>query len=274
MKFYKYQGAGNDFLIADNRDGSVKLSPSDIAYMCDRRYGIGADGLMLLGKGEEGHDFTMEYFNSDGTGGMMCGNGGRCIVAFAADLGITSFNFTAPDGEHKAEILAAEGKCKTVRLKMIDVDDINPLTASEGVVTEYFINTGARHYVTFVKDIENLDVNVEGAKIRWQERFAPEGVNANFTEEKEEGVIAVRTFEKGVEAETYACGTGTVAMCIASFLNGVPAQELEDGRFKYDALAKKDRLAVDFVPGDGPEGPVFEDVWLTGPATFVATVEF
>jgi len=274
MKFYKYQGAGNDFLIADNREGNVKLTAADISYMCDRRYGLGADGLMLLGKGGEGEDFTMEYFNSDGTGGMMCGNGGRCIVAFAADLGITSFNFSAPDGPHKGEVLVNEGQKKIVRLKLIDVDQIEALTAKEGIITEYFINTGARHYVTFVKDIEHLDVDAEGKKVRWDERFAPEGVNANFIEQKGPGELAVRTFEKGVEAETYACGTGTTAGCIASFLSGFEAQELEDGRFKYDVHAKIDDLAVDFIPEEGEEGPEFKDIWLTGPATFVATVEF
>ena len=122
MKFYKYQGAGNDFLIADNRDGSVQLDTAQIAALCDRRYGVGADGLMLLESSTE-YDFRMVYYNSDGSGGMMCGNGGRCMVAFAADRGITHFDFDAADGFHTAEILSSEGPCKVVRLKMKDVHD-------------------------------------------------------------------------------------------------------------------------------------------------------
>ena len=118
MKFYKYQGAGNDFLIADNRDGSIVLSVEQIAALCDRRYGVGADGLMLLDGPQGDEDFRMTYYNSDGSGGMMCGNGGRCIVAFAADMGITNFRFHAADGPHVAEILSSEGPCKRVRLQM------------------------------------------------------------------------------------------------------------------------------------------------------------
>ena len=122
MKFYKYQGAGNDFLIADNRDGSVQLTTAQIAALCDRRYGVGADGLMLLESSNE-YDFRMVYYNSDGSGGMMCGNGGRCIVAFAADMGLNHFDFDAADGFHTAQILAADVNTKTVRLKMKDVQE-------------------------------------------------------------------------------------------------------------------------------------------------------
>ncbi len=229
---------------------------------------------MLLGEGEEGFDFTVEYFNSDGTGGMMCGNGGRCIVAFAADLGLERFKFTAPDGAHEAEILSRDGNCKTVRLKVLDVFDINPLPSEDGTLTEYYINTGARHFVKFVTGIYDIDVNKEGPVYRWQERFAPLGVNTNFTEPVEKGKLEVRTFEKGIEAETYACGTGTVACCIANYLQGTPAEQLPEGRVKYAVHAKIDNLAVDFIPTEENGKPFMKDVWLTGPATFVATVEF
>lgn len=272
MKFYKYQGAGNDFLIADNRDGSVQLTTAQIAALCDRRYGVGADGLMLLESSEQ-YDFRMVYYNSDGSGGMMCGNGGRCIVAFAADMGIEHFDFDAADGFHTAQILDDGGRTKTVRLKMKNVERYEyheALTGPECASDGYFLDTGTRHYVRFVPGLDAYDIVTEGRDIRCHaEELQPIGANVNFIEPYEGG-IRVRTYEKGVEDETFACGTGIVASCIASYVNGVsPSQIYDDGRVRYDVQAKRDSLSVDFVPTDEI---VAHDVWLTGPATYIAQI--
>lgn len=272
MTFYKYQGAGNDFLIADNRSGELHLSTEQIASLCDRRYGVGADGLMLLERSAE-YDFRMVYFNSDGSGGMMCGNGGRCMVAFAADQGIEHFDFDAADGFHSAQILAASGAQKTVRLKMKDVADIQKYESLTGVNVPSqgcFLDTGTRHYVRFVEGLESYDIVSEGRDIRYNgQELQPVGANVNYVEPFDGGV-KVRTYEKGVEDETFACGTGIVASCVASYVTGLkPSETFEDGRVKYDVMAKKDALSVDFIPS---ETLVAKDVWLTGPATFVAKI--
>lgn len=270
--FYKYQGAGNDFLIADNRDGGLHLTVEQIEALCDRRYGVGADGLMLLEKSPV-YDFRMVYYNSDGSGGMMCGNGGRCMVAFAADMGISHFDFEAADGFHTAQILDAAHGIKTVRLKMKDVDAVHAYDSLTGVrvpSSGSFLDTGTRHYVRFVADLDYYDIVSEGRDIRYHaQEFLPVGVNVNFVEPLD-GNLKVRTYEKGVEDETYACGTGIVASCVAAFVAGhAPSMTMADGRVRYDVRAKKDDLSVDFMPS---EVRVAEDVWLTGPAAFVAKI--
>ena len=285
QKFYKYQGAGNDFLIADNRDATISekdgvLSCRDsqgnfmeirISDICDRRYGVGADGLMLL-ESSEHYDFHMVYFNSDGSGGMMCGNGGRCIVAFAADMGIDHFDFDAADGFHSAEILRSEGKEKTVRLKMKDIREYkryDSLTGPDVPSDGYFLDTGTRHFVRFVNDIDAYDIVTEGRNIRFNAvELLPVGANVNYVEPYENG-IKVRTYEKGVEDETFACGTGITASAIAAYLSTVaPSEVMQDGRVRYEVCAKRDPLAVDFIPAED----LFSDVWLTGPATCVAEI--
>lgn len=278
MKFYKYQGAGNDFLIADNRDGSIVLSTEQIAALCDRRYGVGADGLMLLESPASGtgDDFRMTYFNSDGSGGMMCGNGGRCIVAFAADMGITDFRFHAADGPHHAQILSDDGRSKTVRLHMKDVGSYEHHTSLTGPVVPsggYFLDTGTRHYVRIVEGLDTYEVVAEGRDIRYNaSELQPVGANVNFIEPSADGVLKVRTYEKGVEDETFACGTGIVASCIAAYLAGIrPSETVSDGRVRYHVKAKRDSLIVDFRPGCKGFA-VAEDVYLTGPAAFVAEV--
>ena len=281
-KFYKYQGAGNDFLIADNRDGSICLTSEQIAGLCDRRYGVGADGLMLLDAPDNGLEpgcsdaFRMTYYNSDGSGGMMCGNGGRCIVAFAADMGISEFSFSAADGRHYAEILAEDGRTKTVRLQMQDVESICRHEALTGVSVPsscYFLDTGTRHFVRIVEGLDNYDVVGEGRDIRFNaEELKPIGANVNFIQPSGDGLLYVRTYEKGVEDETFACGTGIVASCIAAYYAGIePSLRLSDGRVRYDVKAKRDSLSVEFRPLDGING-VAENVFLTGPATFVAEI--
>ena len=288
MTFYKYQGAGNDFLIADNRNGAIREKDGvlyvkypegreetfRIEELCDRRYGVGADGLMLLDSAPEGYDFKMTYFNSDGSGGMMCGNGGRCIVAFAADCGIKNFEFIAADGPHSAQILDSDAKSKTIRLKMkavAEYAEYDVLTGPSAPSKGLFLDTGTRHYVRFVQNLKEYDIVGEGRDIRWNaEELKPIGANVNFVEPLD-AVINVRTYEKGVEDETFACGTGIVASCIASYIIGVEPSEKEEGRVKYNVQAKRDVLAVDFVPSS--DAGVAEDVWLTGPATFVAEIK-
>lgn len=270
---YKYQGAGNDFLIADNRDGRLSLTPEQVARLCDRRYGVGADGLMLL-ENSDSYDFRMVYYNSDGSGGMMCGNGGRCIVAFAADSGLESFEFEAADGYHKAEILSDDGVVKTVRLKMSDVNETERYDRLSGLPIEsrgIFMDTGTRHYVRFVRGLDTYAVVTEGREIRFNaEELQPVGANVNFVEPYGGGV-KVRTYEKGVEDETYACGTGIVASCVASYEMGIqPSERTSEGRVTYRVKAKRDALCVDFIPGIVVPA---KDVWLTGPAAYVAEIK-
>lgn len=279
QKFYKYHGAGNDFLLADNRDGILFLNPEQIRRLCDRHTGFGADGVMLLERSEE-KDFRMVFFNPDGSGGMMCGNGGRCIVSFAADLGVVSGNypveFEAPDGLHTAVVdrKASQESSDTriIRLKMRDVDGIREYPEEDA----FFLNTGTRHLVKFVEGLEGYPVLEEGRTLRSDLRFAPEGTNVNFVEVEStaEGIILHgRTFEKGVEDETLACGTGIVASAMAAYSKGIQGQEDPSGRVAYRIRAAIADLAVDFVPGGSGEGFHATDVWLTGPATFVGTVE-
>lgn len=286
-KFYKYQGAGNDFLIADNRDGLISenngvlvcrdfqgnIAEIKISDICDRRYGIGADGLMLLESSDE-YDFHMEYFNSDGSGGMMCGNGGRCMVAFAADMGIKHFDFDAADGFHTAQIMHDGGNSKVIRLQMKNVSEVASYDrlASLDIVSEgWFLDTGTRHYVRFVDSLDSYDIVSEGRTIRYAEELGPIGANVNFVEPYDGG-IKVRTYEKGVEDETFACGTGIVASAIASYVKGVmPSAVQSDGRVRYDVKAKRDFLSVDFVPQDA-DALLFSEVWLTGPAVRLAEI--
>ena len=289
MIFYKYQGAGNDFLIADNRDGHLSETggvlycnatgwSKPIAEICDRRYGVGADGLMLLENSDK-YDFRMAYYNSDGSGGMMCGNGGRCIVAFAADRGIGHFDFDAADGFHSANIVKDDSGVKTVRLKMTDVRGMLRYQKLAGVTVPsegYFLDTGTRHYVRFVDSLDSYDIVSEGRNIRTKaHELGPIGANVNFVEPISEGVIKVRTYEKGVEDETFACGTGIVASAMASYVHGVRPRvsEGEIGRLNamYTVHAKRDILAVSFDASSDAEWSA-KNVWLTGPAAFIAEI--
>lgn len=298
QRFSKYHGAGNDFLIADNRDGHLSLSEEVIRHLCDRHTGFGADGVMLLESGS-GKDFNMVYFNPDGSGGMMCGNGGRCIVAFAADCGAVSPDstivFDAADGEHIASIPETGRKGeKTVRLKMKDVSGITAYPEEDG----FFLDTGTRHYVKFVSGLADYPVLSEGPVLRHDSRFAPVGTNVNFVEVaggpastvrtictakgdsstlEAEGpastVLSIRTFEKGVEYETLACGTGIVASAMASFVRGVPPSWTAGETVAYSVRAAIADLSVEFVPHRNNGLFCASDVYLTGPACFVGYVE-
>ena len=319
---YHFSGAGNDFVVIDGREGDVSAfrEVATIQALCKEHK---TDGLMILGQempGQAGHDgdstgsptvmadpdrpsvdFSMEFYNPDGSGGMMCGNGGRCIVAFADYLGIrpgcrpalrqaqgpgmeqvaepvevpAEYLFRAPDGLHTGEILARpEERLWEVRIKMIDVQGITPILGG------YFLNTGTRHFVKFVDDVEKVDIDTEGRALRWNEAFAPVGTNVNFVHVAPDG-LHVRTFEKGVEGETLACGTGLTASAIAAYqisrLHPVGSARNDNtpvistkagGRVEksYRLRARQDWLSVNFTPGADEK---FTDVYLTGPARLI-----
>ena len=247
MQFYKYQGTGNDFIILDDRNKDFQLTQKEIAFLCHRRFGIGADGLMLL-QNAEGYDFRMVYFNSDGTEGTMCGNGGRCLVRFAADLAIVheKANFIAVDGPHLAYI--DESK---ISLQMQDVKEIQQLPS------DYYTHTGSPHYVQFCQDVDTLDVKKLGALIRYSKEFAHQnGTNVNFVELLENQGIFVRTYERGVEDETYSCGTGVTAAALISHLT-----QNYDSPIQIKTLGGK--LEVQFE-GNAQIG--FREIFLIGPA--------
>ena len=261
LHIYKYQGAGNDFVILDNRTGKYDLTPREVNRLCDRRFGVGADGLMTLCSSDVA-DFEMHYYNADGPEGTMCGNGGRCLVAFAALMGLKRFEFQACDGPHSAQLLSQQGDCSIVRLKMIDAAP--PVRYPDG----WLLETGSTHFVQWVKGLADFPVDQEGKRLRWDKRF-PRGANVNFVEPAADH-LAVRTYERGVEAETWACGTGATASALASYLHGEKCftRMVENGaeRIKFVVRALGGELAVDFVVA--PDGS-FHDVWLTGPATRV-----
>lgn len=209
LQFSKYHGTGNDFIIIDGISNKIKLDSTTIKRMCNRRFGIGADGLMIIQNSED-YDFSMVYYNSDGNEGSMCGNGGRCIVDFAGKMGLISNTsiFEAIDGIHEAYILEDD----IVKLKMNEVEGVRKY--NDG----WFLNTGSPHFVKQISDISSLNIDIEGKKLRYDSRFAPEGTNVNFYEIKD-GEVFARTYERGVEAETLSCGTGAVAMGIVIMYN-------------------------------------------------------
>lgn len=250
LHFYKYQGAGNDFVMIDDRNFSFDAdNVSLIRFLCDRRFGIGADGLILLQTDPE-YDFRMLYFNSDGHEASMCGNGGRCITAFARQLGVIDkrAHFIASDGPHDSAI-ESDG---TVNLKMTDVESY------EKIGDAFFMNTGVPHFVTFHDSLDGIDVFNEGRKIRYSEHFKTVGTNVNFVNFAN-GRLTVYTYERGVEDETLACGTGITASALSAAIK----TGTEKGTFPVKA--KGGELAVSFEK----DGSGFKNIWLRGPATFV-----
>lgn len=248
--FYKYQGAGNDFVVLDNRDGSFDGRNVDLVRrLCDRRFGIGGDGLMLL-QTAEGFDFEMVYYNADGQEGSMCGNGGRCIVAFARDLGIIDSitDFLAVDGPHRAQITG-----DWVSLKMIDVSEVT----QDGQA--YVLNTGSPHYVREVEALESFAVVDEGQRIRYSDAYRESGINVNFVQPEGSGFF-VRTYERGVEDETLACGTGATAVALA-----MAWRDGKDGAQETPIRVAGGQLNIRF----NKQGSLFSDVYLEGPAVFV-----
>lgn len=250
IPFQKYHGAGNDFIMVDHRGGFFFDLDDEalIRQLCDRHFGIGADGLISIELTPDA-DFRMRYFNADGREGSMCGNGGRCAVAFARQAGIqkTHFHFLAVDGMHEA-FLRENG---WVELKMGNV------VAVEQGDGFYFLDTGSPHYVEFVGDVSAVDVCGRGRAIRYNERFREKGTNVNFVEDEGDG-IAVVTYERGVEDETLACGTGITASALAVFLKN---NRSAGGEVRIPVRAKGGDLEVRFRKT--PAG--FEDIWLCGP---------
>jgi len=250
MRFYKYQATGNDFVIIDNREGKYQLTTAQIKQICDRKFGIGADGLMLIEK-HPSSDFNLVYFNSDGSQ-SLCGNGSRAAVQLASTLGVVNgkATFNAYDGIHEATVFPSG----TVRVKLNDVKEVR----ENG--DDYFINTGSPHFIRFVEDVSNFPVVAEGRGIRYSEAFQPGGTNVNFVELQANNSIFVRTYERGVEDETLSCGTGVTAAALASALRGYssPVQIKTPGgdlsvEFKYDKLSPTS----------------FSQIYLVGPAQLV-----
>jgi diaminopimelate epimerase len=250
VSFFKYQGTGNDFVMIDNRDGVYNdLSIKQIQSLCDRKFGVGADGLIKLNL-KAGFDFEMDYYNSDGSK-SFCGNGARCTTAFAHQLGLRAeeFKFDAIDGVHFSSI----NEDGIVSLKMKDVSSI------EQVENDFYTHTGSPHYVRFVKEIDAVDVLNDGKKVRYSEKYRQEGVNVNFVEEKEHYYF-IRTYERGVEDETLSCGTGVTASALV-----IAEQNGLNNSFEIPIKTLGGELAVKAKK----ENNQFTDIYLIGPAKFV-----
>jgi diaminopimelate epimerase len=265
LSFTKMNGAGNDFVLMDNRAGDIHLNRSQIAHLCDRHRGIGADGILLLEKAANRADFRMRYFNADGGEAEMCGNGARCFARFASKVAGAQgkISFETPAGVISAELIG-----DLVTLKMTEQTDLRlniPLRITTEDKAIHFINSGVPHVVIPVPQVDDIDVQREGAAIRQHEMFSPKGANVNFIQKRGANKIAVRTYERGVEDETLACGTGVVASALifaaCEKINGPVGVLVRGG----------DELQVDFERN----GEQFKNVTLTGPAEFVfeGTVE-
>lgn len=244
IEFYKYQGTGNDFVMIDNRDMQFPKERELVAKLCDRRFGIGGDGLILL-ENDDNADFKMVYYNSDGNESTMCGNGGRCLLAFAHFLDVFEdrATFEAVDGLHEAEINNG-----IVKLKMIDVAEIK----KDG--DDAVLNTGSPHFVQFVKDLEHYKVYEQGNRIRNSATYREEGINVNFAEEIGENEIFVRTYERGVEDETFSCGTGVTASAL------VYLKDKNHSTVNVKVLGGTLKVYAEQT------GDSFRNVWLEGPA--------
>lgn len=255
MVFYKFDGAGNDFVVVDNREVGRAFGVEEVARVCHRRYGVGADGFMTLDRAGEEYDFEMVYYNSDGRVGSMCGNGGRCIAAFAFLLGLGErLRFLGYDGPHWAEVEEwdAERRRGIVELGMRDVAEGGISRCLDG----WFVDTGSPHYVQYVDDLECYDVVGEGRRIRNMREVFPQGTNVDFVEELADGRLSVRTYERGVEDETWACGTGVTACALVSGKN--------------DLVTRGGNFHVGFVKN----GTGYGDVRLTGPVSLNFTGEW
>lgn len=250
--FYKYQGTGNDFVMVDNRDNTFPKNDTKlIEHLCDRRFGIGGDGLILI-ENDNNADFRMVYYNSDGNESTMCGNGGRCIVAFAKMLDIldNETDFIAADGPHHATV--DENGVVSLQMK-----DVNTVAVYESYV---FLDTGSPHHVEMVEDLETFDVKGVGASIRYSDLYGKKGSNVNFVSQKGADKFAVRTYERGVEDETFSCGTGVTAVALAMKVLGKTNSD------KVTLETPGGELEVSFKQSDDKQ---FTDVFLKGPAKFV-----
>jgi diaminopimelate epimerase len=255
--FYKYHGAGNDFVAIDNRNQQI-FSSETIKYLCDRHLGIGADGVLVLGSGTDHYDFTLDYYNSDGNIGSLCGNGSRCAVAFAHDLKIIHNNalFSAFDGIH-------EGFYQNEEDVWVSMNDVNTFSFFED---GYSLDTGSPHFVTYVDQIENFDVYNTGKKLRYDSRF-PDGINVNFVSLYKDGIF-VRTFERGVENETLSCGTGVTACAIIHTIH----QKLNNGSHTIKVYTTGGNFVITF----DKQNHLFTNIILQGPTklVFQGEIEF
>lgn len=250
LHFYKYQGTGNDFVIIDNRNSEFpKNNATLIAFLCDRKLGIGADGLMLL-ENDTDTDFRMVYYNADGNQSSMCGNGGRCLVAFAQKCNIINkeTTFIATDGLHYASI-----ENDNVSLQMKEVSEI----MTQG--NDFFLNTGSPHHIKVVQNLSSIDVKQEGAAIRYSDLYGEEGSNINFVEAIDAHKFAIRTYERGVEDETLSCGTGATAVAIAMHAAGKTTSN------QIEIQVQGGTLHITFEPNNGS----YKNVMLNGPTQFV-----
>ncbi|MCK4661521.1 MAG: diaminopimelate epimerase [Bacteroidales bacterium] len=247
LKFYKYQATGNDFIIIDNRNNIFdKNNPEIIRFLCNRRFGIGADGVILIENHPELH-FSMKYFNSNGNEGTMCGNGGRCSVSFSNHIGLIDkyCEFEAIDGIHHAEIISSN----YVKLELKDVNKIEEGTS------HFYLNTGSPHYVKFINNIKQFKVYDEGKKIRYNDRFKKLGTNVDFVEIFK-NFINVRTYERGVENETLSCGTGVVASALSYFLLKNSCENV------VKVVTKGGNIKVSFEYNKNKN--LFNNIWLEG----------
>ncbi len=249
LSFYKYHGTGNDFILVEDASGSweMALQKSQIASLCNRHFGIGADGLMLLQK-TGGYDFRMVYYNADGRESTFCGNGSRCMMAFAHHLGWIGEEayFVAADGDHEARI-DHEGRISVHMRSVLSIE-------REG--NDFIINSGSPHYIRFVKDVEHMDLNTVAHSIRCSDPWKVEGINVNLVQEVDD-MLLIRTYERGVEDETLSCGTGVTAAAIAwASLSG------RKGLNKVEVQTKGGMLDVHWEAGSFG----YRDIWLTGPA--------
>ncbi|MDB4835045.1 diaminopimelate epimerase [Cyclobacteriaceae bacterium] len=256
IQFYKYQGTGNDFVMIDDRSSTFDAGNHElVARLCDRKFGVGGDGLILVREHAD-YDFEMIYFNADGYEGSMCGNGGRACVRFAHDLGIIGdqTTFIAVDGEHEASVTP-----EVISLKMIDVERVEQGTDF------YYMDTGSPHYVEFLEEnLSKTDVVTKGKAVRYNDRFKLEGTNVNFVEKVSDSSLFVRTYERGVEDETLSCGTGVTACVLASSYLGYQSP--------VDVKVLGGDIQISF---DKLSGEKFTNIYLTGPAekVFEGTIE-
>jgi diaminopimelate epimerase len=259
INFQKYQATGNDFVLIDNRENIISLSTDQIQRICDRKFGIGADGIMLIEK-HPSLDFNLLYYNSDGSQ-SLCGNGSRAAMKFASTLKMVNgkAQFNAYDGAHDAELLSTG----IIRLKMNDVKEV------KRIGEDFFINTGSPHYIRFVKDIQNYPVFDEGKEIRYSDPYKPGGTNVNFVELMPDNTIFVRTYERGVEDETLSCGTGVTAAALAAFLKGYASPiiiKVLGGELSVEFKTGQTGLSQPSTGQAGLPTGAFHDIFLIGPA--------
>lgn len=256
--FYKFHGAGNDFIMIDNRESRFNLSVEQVKSLCNRRLGIGADGLILLEDSLDAHtDFKMRYYNADGFEASLCGNGSRCVVAFAHYLKIinSQTRFNAFDGEHFAEIIHHQQYTWQIALSMQDLSQITVF--SDGM----FLDTGSPHFVVFCDSFQNIDIQKDGKQLRYDARFQG-GSNIDFCMPYQDGIF-VRTYERGVEDETLSCGTGVTATAIA----WAKKEQLKNGEHSFNIYTQGGKFAVSFTIIDN----LFSSICLKGPATLAFT---